>query len=211
MRQNGMTPIAAKITAGLFLVLATVCLRAQSTQQNAGAISPLNETGTWDLSVWVNEAIGNSAYGDVGDGLVSMAGFRTGYVFARPAIHGPMRGTLEYFFVGIPVFVLTKPQAIYGGGISPVGLKWNFENRRQPYLQISLGGILSTRNVPPGDTSNLNFTVSADGGMAIARHENRAITANVGFWHLSNAHMGRTNPSLNALTFGIEYHWYKPR
>src|SRR5215472_10118505 len=49
---------------------------------------PLSRSGTWDLSVWASQAIGNSAYGDVGDGYVSMAGFRTGYVFARPDLHG---------------------------------------------------------------------------------------------------------------------------
>lgn len=76
---------------------------------------------------------------------------------------------------------------------------------------MSLGGILSTRNVPPGDTSSVNFTVSADGGLTVARRENHAITANVGFWHFSNAHMGNTNPSLNAIEFAIEHHWYKAK
>jgi hypothetical protein len=155
--------------------------------------------------------VGNSANGDVGDAYVSMAGFRTGYVLARLAESGPLRGTLEYFFDVIPVFVLTKPQVTYGGGFSPVGLKWNFDRRRQPYMEFSGGGIFSTRNVPPGNTSSLNFTVAAAGGITIARHQRSALTANVGFWHLSNAHMGLYNPSLNALTFGIEYHWFRAR
>jgi hypothetical protein len=175
-------------------------------------VHPESEVGTWDLSVWANEAVGNSAYGDVGDAYVSMAGFRTGYVFARPDLHGRPRGALEYFFDVIPVFILTKPKVIYGGGISPVGFRWNFlGSRRQPFVETSLGGILSTRDVPPGDTSKLNFTVTARGGLALISHQRNAITASVGFWHLSNAHMGNTNPSLNAFTFGIEYHWFKSR
>jgi hypothetical protein len=173
--------------------------------------SPLDQTGTWDLSVWANEAVGNSAYGDVGDNYVSMAGLRTGYVFARPDLHGRLRGTLEYFFDVIPVFVLTKPQVTYGGGASPVGFKWNFTGRREPFVETSLGGIFTTRDVPPGNSSSFNFTVAARGGLSIRSDSRSAITANVGFWHLSNAHIGPTNPSLNALTFGIEYHWFRSK
>ena len=159
--------------------------------------------------MWAREAAGNSAYGDVGDAYVSMAGFRTGYVFARPVENGAFRGTLEYFFDIIPVFILTKPQVIYGGGLSPVGFKWNFTRRHQPYLELSLGGILSTRDVPPGDTSSFNFTLTANGGFTILNRPGHALTASVGYWHFSNADMGATNPSLNAFTFGVEYHWFR--
>jgi hypothetical protein len=139
-----------------------------------------------------------------------MAGFRTGYVFARPDLHRRLRGTIEYFFDVIPVFVLTKPKDIYGGGFSPIGFKWNFiGGRRHPYLETSVGGMLSTRNVPPGDTSNFNFTVTVRGGVALVSRPQNSLTANVGFWHFSNAHMGDTNPSLNSFTFGVEYHWFK--
>jgi hypothetical protein len=188
-------------------------VRQNSTAPTSTASTvPLREKGTWDLSVWAREEFGNSAYGDLGDDLVSMAGFRAGYVFAGPAGGGRLRGTLEYFFDVIPVFVLTKPQVIYGGGFSPVGLKWNFINGRyQPFLEASLGAIFSTRDVPPGNTSNFNFTVSAGGGAALCANERHALTANVGFWHLSNAHIGRNNPSLNAVEVGIEYHWFRPK
>ena len=175
----------------------------------APASFPLSEKGTWDLGVWAREEFANSANGNIGDDYISMAGFRAGYVFAGPAGRGALRGTLEYFFDIIPVFVLTKPQVIYGGGASPLGLKWNFVNSRiHPYLEMSLGGILSTRNVPQGNTSNFNFTVNASGGAAIFANARHALMANVGFWHLSNAHMGHTNPSLNALEVGIEYHTF---
>jgi len=191
--------------------LSAANLPAASSASSAPAAFPLSETGTWDLSVWAREAIGNLANGDIGE-YVSMAGFRAGYVFAGPAGRGPLRGTLEYFFDVIPVFVLTKPQVIYGGGISPVGFKWNFLNGpRHPYVEMSVGGILSTRDVPPGNTSYLNFTASASGGAAILTSARHAVTASVGFWHLSNAHIGRHNPSLNALEIGIEYHWFKTK
>ena len=172
--------------------------------------APLSQSGTWDLSAWANQAIGNSAYGNVGDVFVSMAGFRTGYVFVQPDLHSRLRGTLEYFFDVIPVFVLTKPKVIYGGGFSPIGFKWNFTGgRRHPFVEMSLGAMFSTRDVPPGDTSNFNFTVSTRGGLTILSHPHSALTGSVGFWHLSNAHMGDNNPSLNAFQFGIEYHWFR--
>jgi len=228
-----MSAITFSLCASLFLCIATGCLRAQTTpafSRNSGSTqdlggtpqtiltygdypvsAPLSKVGTWDFSVWGRQAVGNSAYGDVGDVYVSMAGFRTGYVFARPAQNGALRGTLEYFFDIIPVFVLTKPQVIYGGGLSPVGFKWNFSRRYQPYVGLSLGGILSTRDVPPGNTSSLNFTVTAEGGFTILSRPGHALTASVGYWHFSNADTGATNPSLNAFTFGMEYHWLRVR
>jgi lipid A 3-O-deacylase PagL len=196
----------------LAVIIALACasdyLCAQSSPENQ---HPLDRPGTWDLSLWATEAVGNSAYGNVGDAYVSMAGFRTGYVLASHFENGPIRGTLEYFFDVIPVFLLTKPQVTYGVGLSPVGLKWNFSARHQPFLEVSGGGVLSTRDVPSGRTSNLNFTVAADGGMTVSHRTNADLTASVGFWHLSNAHMGLTNPSLNALQFGVAYHWYRHR
>lgn len=220
------------IIASLFLCIATGCLLAQATPASSpdpsttpdsngahptvrstadsSVLFPSSKPGTWDFSVWASQAVGNSAYGDVGDEYVSMAGFRTGYVFARPVENGAFRGTLEYFFDVIPVFVLTKPKVIYGGGFSPIGFKWNFiGGRRHPFVETSVGGIFSTRNVPPGDTSNFNFTVTVRGGLALVSRPRNAVTASAGFWHLSNAHMGDTNPSLNAFTFGVEYHWFK--
>lgn len=199
--------------AFMFIAIMTLTYSAECVlaQSNKTLESPLNHTGTWDLSVWVREAVGNSANGDIGDAYVSMAGFSAGYVFAQPVKSGPMRSSLEYYFDIMPVFVLTKPQLIYGAGLSPVGFKWNFAARRQPYLDFSLGGVLGTRDVPAAKSSNLNFTVAADGGATIVRRPRSALTANVGFWHLSNAHMGLTNPSLNALQFGVAYHWYHSR
>ena len=173
---------------------------------------PLGTHGTWDLSVWAREAIGNSANGDVGDEYVSLAGFRTGYVLNHPAETGRWRSSLEYFFDVIPVFVLTKPKVIYGGGFAPIGLKWNFlASRRHPYFAMSGGGVFSTRNVPVGNTDNFNFTASVEGGMTIVSDRRHALTGNIGFFHFSNALMGSTNPSFNGLTFGIGYHWYKPK
>src|SRR6516165_877998 len=146
--------------------------------------APLSQSGTWDLSAWANQAIGNSAYGNVGDVFVSMAGFRTGYVFVQPDLHSRLRGTLEYFFDVIPVFVLTKPKVIYGGGFSPIGFKWNFlASRRHPYFAMSGGGVFSTRNVPVGNTDNFNFTASVEGGMTIVSDRRHALTGNIGFFH----------------------------
>jgi len=178
---------------------------------NASHEAPSGRAGKWDLSVWTTEAIGNSAYGDVGDAYASMAGFRSEYVLASRTENGPIRGSLAYFFDVIPVFVLTKPQVTYGGGLSPIGVKWIFAARHQPFLEFSGGGVLTTPNVPPGRTSKLNFTVSAGAGMTVLRRPRGKLTASVGFWHLSNAHMGLTNHSLNALQFGVAYHWHKTK
>jgi len=173
--------------------------------------SPLAGVGSWEFAVWARQAVGNDANGEFGNDAVSQAGLRVGYVFARPSIHGRVRGSLEYFFDIVPVFLMTKPQTIYGGGFSPVGMKWNFFNYRQSYIALSGGGILSTRNVPPGNTSSLNFTVSASAGMNLWTHARQSFGVSAGYWHLSNARMGDSNPSLNTMQFGIEYRWCKPK
>jgi hypothetical protein len=63
--------------------------------------------------------------------------------------------------------VLTKLSVAYGAGIAPLGRKWNFLGSppRRPYGELVLGGVLSTSNLPPGDTLNINFTLNSGGGL----------------------------------------------
>jgi len=172
---------------------------------------PLSQTGTWDLSLWSSEAVGTSAGSSFGNYLISMGGLRIGRVLHGPVGPGPLRGSLEYTFEITPVFIATQPNGAHGGGFSPLGFRWNLRGsqRFQPYFELNGGGMFTTRNIPRGDTSSLNFTADAGTGVTIYRNAHRAVGLGLRFWHLSDAQMGNRNPGVNALEFIVSYHWMK--
>jgi hypothetical protein len=100
---------------------------------------------------------------------------------------------------------------VYGGGFSPLGMRWNFADRGgfRPYLQWNGGGMFTPSNVPPGRTASFNFTTSIGPGVMIRMHHNQALSVGVRLWHLSNAGTGHTNPSFNTVQVVIGYHWLK--
>lgn len=172
---------------------------------------PLSRAGTWDLSLWSSVATGANVDSSFGDYVISMSGLRVGRVLHAPLGRGPLRGALEYSFEIMPVFIATQPNVVHGGGISPLGFRWNLggSQRLQPYLELNGGGVFTTRNIPRGDTSSFNFTADAGTGVTIYRNTHQAIGLGLRFWHLSNAHMGNRNPGVNALEFVVSYHWLK--
>jgi hypothetical protein len=42
-----------------------------------------------------------------------------------PSGSGWIRGSLEYGFDIIPLFVASRPEVVWGGGFDPIVLKWN--------------------------------------------------------------------------------------
>lgn len=195
-----------RVTTGI-LIAALFCSPslAQEIQH------PLSQAGTWDLSLWSSEAVGRSAGSSFGDYRISMAGFRVGRVLHGPLGPGPLGGSLEYTFEIMPVFVATQPHVARGGGVSPLGLRWNLRGSQhlQPYFELNGGGVFTTRNIPRGDTSSFNFTADAGTGVTIYRNSHQAISLGLRFWHLSNAQTGNRNPGVNALEFVVSYHWMK--
>ncbi len=103
---------------------------------------------------------------------------------------------------------------VYGFGVNPLILKWNFPAHRgskfAPFFLAHGGMLFSTDNVPPGDTSKINFTSGAGIGTHIFTRENRAVTFDVRAIHLSNASLGNHNPGINAsLQFTLGYTWFR--
>ena len=58
--------------------------------------------------------------------------------------------------------VFQKTDTAYGGGVNPLGLKWDFATRGRivPYLELNGGTLFTNRDVPLG-TTNVNFTSAA--------------------------------------------------
>ena len=70
--------------------------------------------------------------------------------------------------------------------------KWNFTGGKTvaPYLAAVGGVVFSSSNLPPGDTSQVNFTSGAELGVQWFRHERNSLDFAVKIYHLSNASIG---------------------
>ena len=156
---------------------------------------PLSQKDASEFSVRFTEDVMHG-----GPALLSTAAFRYGLVLTDP---------MDW----LPAIVLTQPKVVYGAGVAPFGIKWNVlgKPRLHPYAELALGGVLSTSNIPPGDTLNINFTIHAGGGLTLHTRGNQSLTAGIDFSHLSNGYLGNSNPEYNGVAFVLAYHWMKPR
>lgn len=161
-----------------------------------------------EVSVRFSEIVMNG-----GTDLLSTSALRFGLVLTDPFGRGRLRGTLEYTLDWLPAIFLTKPKTVYGVGVAPIGFRWNFlgKPRLHPYGELVLGGVLSTSNIPPGNTLNINFTINSGLGLTVFTHSNQMLTVGLDYSHLSNGYLGANNPGLNGIAVIVEYHWLKPR
>src|SRR5579862_9570311 len=183
----------------LFFFLLTTSALGQST---SSAWKGSNQV--WDFGVWASEAFGSTAYQSFGSAAGTMFGFH-----ASRLIHEGATRTLEYDVEVQPLLLVTRPQRAYGGGFSPIGIKWNLapHGRYRPYLQANGGAMFTQKNVPPGRTNDFNFTVAGGPGVMIALNRRSAISVDLRYWHLSNGYTGRYNPSFNTVELSAGYHW----
>jgi hypothetical protein len=176
-------------------------------------VYPMADRQLWEFGLWGAEAMGKVDGEAFGVTHISMAGLHAGRVIyeARSA-EGTMRA-LEYVVEVQPLFLVTRRQSTYGGGLSPLGLKWNFapRGRYRPYIEFNGGAMFTQKNVPPGRTSSFNFTIDVGPGVMIALPRNQALSVRLQYWHLSNADMGHANPQFNTIELVVGYHWLKAK
>ena len=106
----------------------------------------------------------------------------------------------------------TQRQTVYGGAISPLILKWNFTSGKRfvPFAAAEGTAIFTTKNVPAGDTSTVNFGSGIASGLQFLRDERHAVSFSAHLLHISNASLGNHNPSINiGLQFRLGYQWWK--
>lgn len=142
-----------------------------------------------------------------------MGGVRFGRVLTYP--HGPgwLRGTLQWDFDVIPLFIVFNLQRAYGVEFDPIVGRWNFSPRGRwvPYFEIAGGIVYTNTHVPPGQTSNFNVAPKIGLGWQIFRNGQRSIDIGLNLWHLSNAWTAPRNPSVNGIQLTLGYHWFKPK
>jgi len=154
------------------------------------------EAGASEIEVWTSG--GHSVPGGHSDTGIWNAGLRYGWVLTYP--HGPgfLKGRFEYAIDAVPAYLIFQPKnTVYGVGLNPLNLKWNFATRGRiaPYLELSGGTLFTSAKVPP-QTSSVNFTSGAALGTHILGKQ-YAWAVEARYLHISNAGLGDLNPGIN--------------
>jgi len=176
---------------------------------------PRGQNGIWDFSIWTGGATSDGKTNSFAEARIRTAGVFLGKVIAGEMGRGWARGNLEYGINLIPVFVASVDRKVRGGGgFEPVVLRWNSSHnigRAVPYMELAGGGIFTATNLPPGNTSSVNFTVRLGEGVYILTKDRQSLDIGCRWSHISNANLGVTNPTFNGLQITLGYHWFKSR
>ena len=113
-----------------------------------------------------------------------------------------------------PGYCPSGRETVYGGGISPIGWKFNFMRSRrwQPVL-ASTGGLVASRRPIPKDiplATQFNFTFDFQAGVErFNRSGTRAWTFIAKIQHISNASRSNVNPGANMVMLSAGYSFLK--
>ncbi len=185
-----------------FLFLGSISAQTGNSTANAGDERPL---GGWSVAVFAG---GGTGLVDRTNVQMVRGGFRIAKVLTRQRKAGSLEVGSE--FAPVDYVLWSGYKNVYGFSANPVIVKWDFpvHGKLAPFF-VAQGGLIRTNvNIPPGDTSQINFTSGGGLGMNILTRPNRAITFDVRAIHLSNASIGNHNPGINAsLQFSLAYTW----
>src|SRR5439155_7071107 len=210
-----------RIPASCLLVLiSSVIVSAQaineSSSSTAGSGAPSssegiqkrwNEFGIWGgISFDSPTLIGktpNSRFGNIGlrYGRVLAASKAVAFEWTIDAV--PLSILSNNRFTAVPSgsgFVVTQTRkSVYGWGVSPIGLKFNFRrNRRvQPFGQATGGFLYFNEQVPLAGAARFNFTFDFSGGVQIVNNNRRSFTIAYKYQHISNANRATFNPGVD--------------
>jgi hypothetical protein len=162
----------------------------------------------WNKGLFIG---GGTSVASSPSGQSLLIGFRLGRVLTNEHGSGFLRGTFEMAGDIIPLDEYWIHGGQYAGGINPFIAKWNFTSpcKVAPYIAAVGGVLFSTRNLPPGDTAQINFTSGAEVGVQMFGKERNSWDLAVKAYHLSNASIGNHNPGINAsLQFMLGYTWH---
>jgi lipid A 3-O-deacylase len=195
-----MRTIAALLLALLFA----------STVAAQGLPSESLTKGTWEFGFIAG---GGTGLGHSDNTQFMYAGGRVGVVLTSEHLPGLLRGNFEWAGDFMPIYTVFPPlSAVYGGSFKPVIWQWNFTKGKKiaPYLAMAGGVLFSTHNIPPGNTSYVNFTPQGAFGWHVFLKQGRALLLEAAIVHHSSASLGTQNPGYNAsFFFTVGYSWFK--
>jgi lipid A 3-O-deacylase len=204
--QRGTVKFISGMILALFLSGAAAAQDTKSEDWVKKSLTP----GTWEFGVFAG---GGTGLGHADNTQFLVAGGRIGCVLTGEHFSGWPRGNFEWAADLMPAYIVFPPNsAVYGGSFKPVILQWNFTGKKKvaPYFAAAGGVLFSTQNIPPGNTSYVNFTPQAVIGMHIFTRPGRALQLEGEFVHHSNASLGAQNPGYNiSFFFTVGYTWYK--
>jgi hypothetical protein len=190
------------------LVLLLLLASSRGFTQNP----PGAQKGNLDLSLWVAGETGEENTNSFTEAQIWSAGVFAGWVITGEHGRGWRRGNLEYAFDLMPVFETFGNQRTHGAGFDPVILRWNsalHTSRVSPYIELAGGAVITSSNLPPGNTSSFNFMAKGGGGIYLWKRKRRAFDIGLCWSHISNANLGVNNTEFNGLQIGLAYHWFK--
>jgi hypothetical protein len=126
--------------------------------------------------------------------------------------------SLEYTLDIFPAALVFEPDrvrrgssTIYGAGLSPLGLKFNFgQSWIQPFVATSVGFLYFEDDVPVPDSSRFNFTPEIGLGLQFFLAPKRALTVGYKLHHMSNAYTSRSNPGMDSHVFYMGFSFFTP-
>jgi hypothetical protein len=193
----------------LFLALLVVSCAAGAHAQSvdpAATADRLPVRGT-EIEIWTGGGADPIGSNGVTQGNSQWtAGLRYGWILTDA--HGPkfLRGRFEYAVDALPVVMVFQPGGhAYGFGFDPWIMKWNLEphHRISPYIELGGGGVISTREIPMGE-SRFNFTPTGALGVNILRGKYHW-SVDFRYVHFSDAETTKFNPGTD--TFGLRVGW----
>jgi hypothetical protein len=194
----------------LLLTLAAGELRcqteeSQATPSNGGIQKRWNEFAVWG-AISFNSP---TRFGRTHDAIFGEVGLRYGRVFAaRKSV------AFEWTIDAVPLAILSNDRftpvpsgtgvqnmrkSVYGAGLSPIGVKFNFrrQHRIQPFGGVTGGFRYFREDVPTAAALRLKFTADLSGGIQIINGSRRALTIGYKYQHLSNGGRSPVNPNVD--------------
>jgi len=194
------------------LILISLALLPASASLGQDLPSASLTRGTFEFGPLVG---GGSGLGKSDGTQFLYLGGRGGLILTGEHLPGFLRGDFEWAVDAMPVYtVFTTSGAVYGGSFKPVIWQWNFTSGHKfaPYVAAAGGIVFSADNVPPGNTSWVNFTPQFVVGTRVFTKPRRAFFFEGSLGHLSSASLGVHNPGYNVtLVFTVGYSWFKSR
>ena len=219
-------PVAQFVSALFFTVVAVLAVSPPARCQESRT-QPINEFGLWGAyTVNSPDVYGSRAHGQFG----SLA-FRYGRV-----VSASRHRVIEYTLDVLPAEVMHQlsyvpctiesngqlvsthcvrgHEIVYGGGIAPLGWKFNFlpQRRFQLFAALSGGFIASAARLPTDIPGGTLFNFTAEWQLGFQRFNashSRAWIAGYKLEHISNAFRTSVNPGIDLNVLFVGYSFFK--
>lgn len=110
-----------------------------------------------------------------------------------------LRGRLAWTVEVMPVLAESSPTRVYGFGIAPIGVRWNFVPHRHwsAFTEVT-GGVLASSAAIPEGLARFNFTAHGGAGLRFSVYRDHSVVVAYRLQHVSNGNRLPENPGVNS-------------